>query len=136
MEKHVSDLAKRFTSNPMLNPSDVIPSADGLIVECLLNPGAFRFEGKTHLLLRVAERPEQKDGIISLPVLNNGKTEILTFDKQDPELDDSDPRGIIYKGKPYLTTHSHLRLASSEDGKTFTVSNRVSSERAVTNLLV
>lgn len=136
MEKHVSDLAKRFTSNPMLNPSDVIPSADGLIVECLLNPGAFRFEGKTHLLLPVAERPEQKDGIISLPVLNNGKTEILTFDKQDPELDDSDPRGIIYKGKPYLTTHSHLRLASSEDGKTFTVSNRVSSERAVTNLLV
>jgi beta-1,2-mannobiose phosphorylase / 1,2-beta-oligomannan phosphorylase len=39
-------------------------------VECVLNPGAFRFEGKTWLLLRVAERPLQKEGMVSFPVMN------------------------------------------------------------------
>ena len=39
-------------------------------IECLLNPGVFRFDGKIWLLLRVAERPEQKPGMTSFPVLN------------------------------------------------------------------
>jgi len=119
----MSDIANRFDSNPILSPADVPPSVDGLAVECLLNPGVFRHEGKTHLLLRVAERPAQEEGSVSLPVLKDGGIEILTFDKDDPELDTTDPRGIVYKGKPYLTTLSHLRLASSDDGVHFTVSD-------------
>jgi hypothetical protein len=35
----------------------------------LLNPGVFRYDGKTWLLIRVAERPAQKEGIVSFPVL-------------------------------------------------------------------
>jgi len=63
------DIAKRFKENPLLNPGDLSSSHPGLRIECLLNPGVFRFEEKTWLLVRVAERPEQKQGFISFPVL-------------------------------------------------------------------
>jgi predicted GH43/DUF377 family glycosyl hydrolase len=53
------DLAERFKSNPILRPRDVRPSVPGLEVTCLLNPGVFRFRGKTWLAVRVAERPVQ-----------------------------------------------------------------------------
>ena len=86
-------------------------------VECLLNPGVFRFQGKTWLLLRVAERPEQTPGKTSFPVLDReGKLQILAFDNSDPQLDLFDPRVISYAGQDYLTTMSHLRLAVSDDG--------------------
>ena len=86
-------------------------------VACLLNPGAFRFQGKTWLLLRVAERPEQKSGKTSFPVLDaRAGLTILEFDNSDPKLNLSDPRVICYDGHDYLTTMSHLRLVMSEDG--------------------
>ena len=113
----MGDLAHRFTENPLLQPSDIQPGFPGMEVECLLNPGAFCFQGKTWLLLRVAERPRQKTGKTSFPVLGEkGEMKILEFDNNDPDLDLSDPRVISYAGKDYLTTMSHLRLVSSEDG--------------------
>ena len=114
------DLAKRFEKNPLLTPDHVKPSMEGMTVECLLNPGVFRFEKKIWLLIRVAERPEQKEGFVSLPVYDKaGEVEILEFDKNDPHLDFSDSRVIRYKDKDYLTTLSHLRLMCSNDGITF-----------------
>jgi len=116
----MADLARRFTENPLLRPADIRPSMPGMKVECLLNPGAFRFAGKTWLLLRVAERPEQKPGKISFPTLHeNGQTEILEFDTNDPRLNADDPRVINFDGRDYLTTLSHLRLVSSTDGVHF-----------------
>ena len=89
-------------------------------VECLLNPGVFRFDGKTWLILRVAERPGQTSGKTSLPVFGeDGCVKILAFDNADPKLDLSDARVIRYDGRHYLTTLSHLRLVSSEDGVHF-----------------
>ena len=86
-------------------------------VECLLNPGVFRFDDKTWLLLRVAERPEQEPGKTSFPVLDAaGEMEILEFDNSDPKLNRDDPRVINYDGKDFLTTMSHLRLVASDDG--------------------
>jgi beta-1,2-mannobiose phosphorylase / 1,2-beta-oligomannan phosphorylase len=116
----MTDIAKRFEANPILHPRDVKPSMDGLVVECLLNPGAFTFQGKTYLLLRVAERPEQSHDTVSALVIDpttpNG-LRILARKKGDPELIyEDDPRSFIYQGKTYLTTLSHLRLASSQDG--------------------
>ena len=64
------DIATRFPQNPILLPADIRPSIPGMTIECLLNPGVFRFEGKTWLLLRVAERPAQKPGKTSFPVLD------------------------------------------------------------------
>jgi predicted GH43/DUF377 family glycosyl hydrolase len=91
-----------------------------MTVECLLNPGVFKFDNKIWLLLRVAERPVQVAGFVSFPIYNeNGEIEIIHFDKNDPNLDFTDPRIIKHKGKEYLSTLSHLRLVCSDDGKTF-----------------
>ena len=43
----MTDLAKRFPENPILQPRDICPSLPGMKIEGLLNPGVFRFEGKT-----------------------------------------------------------------------------------------
>ena len=111
------DISKRFSQNPLLRPSDLKPGIDGMEIVSLLNPGVFKFKGKIWLLLRVAERPKQVENKISFPVYNEqGEIEILSFDKDDPELDASDPRVINYKGKDYLTTLSYLRLVYSDDG--------------------
>lgn len=113
-------IARRFPSNPILRPADVRPSLSGMRVECLLNPGAFEFNGRVWLLLRVAERPEQQPGKTSFPVLDeSGAARIMEFDNDDPRLDLSDPRVLRFDGQHYLTTLSHLRLVSSADGERF-----------------
>ena len=114
------DITKRFLQNPLLSPGDLRPSLPGLEIACLLNPGVFRFEGKTWLIVRVAERPRQKEGIISFPVLDeHGKMSIMEIGINEPGLDASDARVINYKGQDYLTTLSHLRLVCSDDGIRF-----------------
>lgn len=110
------DIAKRCDKNPVLRPSDLKPGIEGMEITCLLNPGVFRMNGKTWLLLRVAERPKQVEGKISFPVYNrDGHIEVMSFDKDDPQLDASDPRVIQYKGQDYLTTLSYLRIVYSDD---------------------
>jgi beta-1,2-mannobiose phosphorylase / 1,2-beta-oligomannan phosphorylase len=120
--QHVSvlDIARRFKQNPLLTPQDIKPSREGMTVQCLLNPGVFRFDKKTWLLIRVAERPEQAEGYVNIAVYgDSGELEILQFSKTDPHLDFTDPRLLRYKGNDYPTTLSHLRLMCSEDGKRF-----------------
>jgi predicted GH43/DUF377 family glycosyl hydrolase len=113
----VHEIVKRFPENPLVIPSGITPSRPDMIIECLLNPGVFEFENKIWMLMRVAERPRQTEGFISLPIYNRaGEIEILKFDKKDPACDFSDARIIRYAGKEYLTTLSHLRLVCSEDG--------------------
>ena len=122
----MSDLALRFDENPLIRPADVKPSADGLEVACVLNPGAFRHEGRTGLLLRVAERPVQAPGWISTPVLDRTSSSgigILRFPADACEWID-DGRIFSHRGRAYLTTLSHLRLAWSWDGVCFNVSER------------
>lgn len=114
-----TDIAKRFEQNPLLSPKDLKPSRPGLQITCLLNPGVFSFKGKTWLLVRVAERPQQQKGIISFPVLKGDGIDIIEISEYDPELNAKDPRVIRYKGVDYLTTLSHLRLLCSDDGITF-----------------
>lgn len=122
-----SDLAFRFKDNPLLVPDQVTPSDENLHVECLLNPGVFRFENKIWLLLRVAEAAKQDDKLFRIPVLRDNQLDTVEIAKSDPAVDTSDPRVVIYNGKGYLTTLSHLRLAYSKDGRNFTVTDRVIS---------
>lgn len=113
----MKDIAKRFLENPLLKPADLEPSTKGLEISCLLNPGVFQFINKTWLIVRVAERPAQKDEIISFPILTKtGGIEIIEIPKNDPDLIATDARVINYKGVDYLTTLSHLRLLCSNDG--------------------
>jgi predicted GH43/DUF377 family glycosyl hydrolase len=114
------DIAKRSPLNPLLRPSQLQAGIPGMEITCFLNPGVFRMNGKIWLLLRVAERPKQVEGKISFPVYDeNGQIKVLSFDKDNPDLDISDPRVITYKGKNYLTTLSYLRLVCSDDGVRF-----------------
>jgi len=111
------DIARRFAQNPLLRPVDLPPSIEGMQIACLLNPGVFTFNNKIWMLIRVAERPVQKDGIISFPILKeDGGMEIMEIKKDDPDLKADDARVINYKGADYLTTLSHLRLVNSDDG--------------------
>ncbi|HLH54644.1 MAG TPA: glycoside hydrolase family 130 protein [Verrucomicrobiae bacterium] len=121
----MKDLAQRLAENPLLRPADLRPSTSGMKIECLLNPGAFRFQDRTWLLLRVAERPEQKPGKISFPIFgDDGQLRVIEFDQSDPKLDLSDPRVLRYDGVHYLTTLSHLRLMESADGLRFREASR------------
>ena len=113
-------MVHRFAENPILRPSDIPATSESMRVECLLNPGTFRFNGKTWLILRVAERPFQKDGEISFPILaDDGGIEVMRIAVDSHDLNLDDPRVITYKGEDYLTTMSHFRLVSSEDGVHF-----------------
>lgn len=114
------DLANRFPQNPLLRPTDLKPGITGMEITCLLNPGVFRLDGRVGLLLRVAERPLQQEGKISFPVYNDKEeVEVLTFDKDDPRLDATDPRVINFEGQDYLTTMSYLRPVFSDNGTDF-----------------
>jgi predicted GH43/DUF377 family glycosyl hydrolase len=63
-EKNMKDLAQRFPQNPLLLPKDLQSSNEGLQIISLLNPGVFRYQDKTWLLVRVAEGAAQKEGVI------------------------------------------------------------------------
>ena len=116
----MTDIAKRFPQNPLLSPADLVPSLEGLHIACLLNPGVFRFEGKIWLLVRVAERPQQNEIMVSFPILTeSGETQIMEIALNDADLIATDARVVRYKGVDYLTTLSHLRLLCSDDGIKF-----------------
>ena len=105
-ELTMKDLARRFRENPLLKPADIRPSMDGMEVTCLLNPGVFQYNGRTWLLVRVAERPMQVPGKTSFPILSaDGRLEVLEFNSDDPRLDLTDPRVISFDGKG-LSHHS------------------------------
>ena len=116
----MADMAQRFPLNPLLVPEQLHPSQAGCQVECLLNPGVFLHEGRIHLLVRVAERPEIRPGRVRVPIMEEGHLKILDWDADDPALDTKDPREYRYGGEGYLSTLSHLRLFVSDDGTTFT----------------
>ena len=116
----MKDIARRFAENPLLLPKDLAPSREGLQIISLLNPGVFRFDGKTWLIVRVAEGVRQKEGVLFFPALNaTGNTEIIEVPLNDPDLIATDARVVNYKGLDYLTTVSHLRLLASTDGVHF-----------------
>lgn len=116
----MEDIANRFRENPLLSPKDLVASTDGLEITCLLNPGVFQYQNKTWLVVRVAERPLQKENSISFPILTKeGTIKIIEIPKNDPDLIKTDARVINYKGNDYLTTLSHLRLLCSENGREF-----------------
>ncbi len=115
--KVTAGLVERFRQNPLLWPGDLQPSRPDWRIECLLNPGAFRFQNQICLVVRVAERPPQQKGVLTFPIISSsGECQVREFDEDDPNLDLSDPRVPRYGNVAYLSTHSHLRLLASDDG--------------------
>jgi len=114
-------LFKRFAENPLVTTADVVPSMDGFEVIGAFNAGVAERDGEVLMLLRVAERPPQVEGFVSYPVMEAGAVNVHRLPLSDPAVDVRDPRVICHKGVVYLTSISHLRLARSRDGRSFTV---------------
>ncbi|MBU0580422.1 MAG: glycoside hydrolase family 130 protein [Candidatus Margulisbacteria bacterium] len=120
----MADLAKRFTQNPIIKPQDVKPSSPELEVIGAFNPGAFSYQNNIYLLLRVAERPLPKEGVVRIAVHDStvdGSIKLIEYKKDDPDLKFTDPQTFLYKGRAHLATTSHLRLAKSKDGINFEI---------------
>ncbi|RKY06457.1 MAG: glycosidase, partial [Planctomycetota bacterium] len=117
-------LVERFTENPLITPSDIVPSRDDYEVVGAFNAGATVFNDEILLLLRVAERPKDKaDDEELAPILDphTGRINPLRIKHGDPDLELLDSRVFNYKNKMYLTSISHLRLARSRDGIHFDI---------------
>lgn len=116
-------MINRFENNPIISPADVKPSRDDFEVMCAFNAGAARYDGKVILLIRVAERPLPREGHVATAILNldSGCIEPIYIKLDDPELNMTDPRVFEYKETLYLTSISHIRMASSEDGQHFQI---------------
>ncbi len=118
-------MIEKYSGNPVVKPSDVKPSMKGYKVLGAFNPGAAGYNDEIILLLRVAENCEQEEGLIRIPLyrFENGKSypTILELKKDDPDVQISDSRGVNYRGKNYLSSMSHIRLARSRDCYNFIV---------------
>ena len=91
------DLAKRLIGNPILSPADILPSTPDMEVVCVMNPGVFRYVDKTWLVIRVAERPREKVGLIQIPLLDeHDQLRIISYQTDDPKIDCRDARYVIY----------------------------------------
>lgn len=115
----------RFAENPLIAPRDVKPSRDDFEVVCAFNCGAVRMDNDVLLLLRVAERPASKAHELVAPLLDPEDParglQIFRVKRGDPDLEEIDSRVFRYRGRLYLTSISHLRLAHSSDGRRFTI---------------
>lgn len=115
----------RHPANPLVTPEMVPPSDPGLVVKGALNPGAVRFEDEVLLLLRVAETGRASAEQVSVPTYRfeggRGRLEVLRLDRSDPDVRLKDRRAVVYRGREYVSTMSHLRLARSRDGVRFEV---------------
>lgn len=117
-------LIERFAENPLIVPADVPPSRPDYQVVGVFNPGVIKYKGEVLLLLRAAERPKEKAPDEELaPILDPETKQIrcLKVKHSAPDLEARDSRIFYYKGKMYLTSISHLRLARSKDGRNFEI---------------
>lgn len=114
---------QRFSNNPLFTPVDLKPSQPGVEIMCAFNPAATLFRGKRLLMLRVAEKAVAEPGCVATPVFDpeTNSVQIKQFRLDDPDMEMSDPRAFTHRGTLYLTSLSHFRVATSEDGITFTI---------------
>jgi predicted GH43/DUF377 family glycosyl hydrolase len=120
-------IVTRHLLNPLITPTHIRPSHSDYEVIGTFNAGVTTFNNTTLLLLRVAERPIKHDKHwIDCPYrAENGTITLFRVRHDDPDYDTRDPRFIKHRqtGAVYLTSISHLRLATSADGVHFTVDN-------------
>jgi len=115
----------REKTNPIISASDVNPSRDDFEVFGVFNAGAVAVGKRTFLLLRVAEKVKVEDPdktAIAKFDPETQKIEKVFFDKNDPDVDCSDPRTVRTKTQGnFITSMAHLRGAWSDDGVNFIV---------------
>lgn len=121
-------MISKYQMNPIVTPADVKPSTDNYRVQGAFNPGATIFGDEVLLLLRVAETCEPKEGYIRIPTYRfddgHSRPDVTEFKALDPDVKLRDTRGVVYKGREYLSTISHIRIARSKDGLHFAVDEK------------
>jgi predicted GH43/DUF377 family glycosyl hydrolase len=121
-------MIRKHEMNPIVRPFDVKPSMESYRVQGAFNPGATVFGDEVLLLLRVAEICEPKEGYIRIPTYRfddgHPRPDIIEFKALDPDVKLRDTRSVAYKGREYLSTISHIRIARSKDGLHFTVDEK------------
>jgi predicted GH43/DUF377 family glycosyl hydrolase len=112
-------LLKRHDERLLLTPADLKPLRDDFEVAGVFNPGAISTNGEVVLLVRVAERPqERRAGFMGLPRWDTRAG--LTIDwVPEEELEPVDPRVVRRKadGLIRLTFISHLRVVRCGGGR-------------------
>jgi predicted GH43/DUF377 family glycosyl hydrolase len=121
-------MVKKHEANPLIEPESIKPSREGYRVKGAFNAGAAEYDDEIILLLRVAEDCISGEGFIAVPCYRfdaeGGHPEILKVKADDPRVQLKDTRGVVYKGKDYLSTLSHIRIARSKDGINFTIDDK------------
>lgn len=113
-------MTPRLFTKCLIRPEDVKPSRDDMEVIGAFNPGAVEVGGEVVLLVRVAERPkERQENFTAVPRYD--PVEGLSVEWfANSDLDLSDPRVVYHHGhdRKYLTFVSSCRVARSRDGRT------------------
>lgn len=113
----------RCEQNPIITAKDLQPSADNMEIIGVFNCGVTEYNGKILLLLRVAERIKSNNNYVKVPVFDEelNKLTVKEFDKSNREINFSDVRFVKTKQQLYLTSISHIRIATSLDGVNFDI---------------
>ncbi|OBZ12030.1 glycosidase [Bacillus sp. FJAT-27264] len=115
----------RSELNPIIKTTDVSPSRPDFKVLGAFNAGVAVYGEETILLLRVAEAPVSENaGEVLIPKLNEvtGEVNVEKLSLTDSRYSFADSRFVAENGKmTMLTSMSHLRVARSKDGVTFTI---------------
>ena len=112
------------SENPLIKPKDVKPSMDNLTVIGAFNCGVTTYNNKFILLIRVAEKYHTEEPhVVGVPMYSEELKHIYIkkFDNRTKDIDFSDPRFVKTKDELYLTSISHFRLATSDDGIHFEI---------------
>jgi len=118
-------IIERFPENPLLSPSDAVPSMEGWEVVGTYNCGSFEWQGKIWLLVRITEKPILDDpDLVGAPFLDfsTGEKRMVVKTWRRDEVDVSDPRFVV-ADRIYDAVYNHLRLAWSDDGRHFTLAD-------------
>lgn len=113
----------RYDLNPIIEPKHIQSSDPLMEVIGAFNAGVAKFHNQIILLIRVAERPINKDSSVYLTPIHDVQSNSIIIHSVPklPEYDFSDPRVVRTPERNYLTSISHLRVARSKDGIHFDI---------------
>lgn len=114
----MSGMLRRLWQQQLARPEEFAPSRDDFEVVGVFNPGVIATDEGVRLMLRIAERPRRRrQGMVGLPRWQGGE---LTVDWTPEEgVEWLDPRVVRLRscGDVRLSFASHLRVATSGDGR-------------------
>ena len=125
-------MLKRSPANPIITPEMVKPSRSDFKVDGTFNAGVTRHGNEIVMLVRIAESVisvNQRDIVVPTLGHKDGTWSLglTVFRRDDPAFDFSDPREIKLvadRRQAFLTSMSHLRIARSSDGISFTIDDQ------------